>query len=275
MDIGQPRERLLIGEVARLLGITPKAIRHYEKLGLLDEPGRSESGYRLYTAEDLLRLHRIKKLQSLGLSLERIKGVLGEGRSGIELGSVLEALLGEVESQIEDLERRRARLKEMLAEDAPPEADEEPYAFELARRHLGDRWNDVYPEMLEQMKKLWTTLDEFQWPQGYEEFQEALVLYVADHPAEYEELLALEERLAALAYSPEDSPEVDQLARDYAAFFEKSSLPEQVSGQATWGEGPMGNILSEVALSTMAPAQKRCMELLQEHMATLKGGAGE
>ena len=115
---------------------------------------------------------------------------------------MLEALLGEIKRQIEDLERRRARLWKLLAEDVSPEADKEPYAFELARRHLGEHWStNVDPEFLEQVKKLWITLDDFQWPEGYEEFQEALILYVAEHPEEYEELLALEERLAALAYS--------------------------------------------------------------------------
>ena len=120
------RERLLIGEVAELVGVTPKAVRHYEKLGLLGKPGRSESGYRLYTADDLLRLHHIKKLQSLGLSLERIKGILGEGGPGTELGSVLEALLGEVEYQIERLERRRTRLRRMLAGEEDSEALHRP-----------------------------------------------------------------------------------------------------------------------------------------------------
>lgn len=272
MGDGQPRERLLIGEVARLLGITPKAVRHYEKLRLLDKPERSESGYRLYTADDLLRLHQIKKLQSLGLSLERIKGVLGEGHSGIKLGSVLETLLGEVERQIGDLERRRARLQELLTENDFAKEDEVPYALELVRRHLGERWSNVAPELLEQVKKLWSTLDSFQWPQGYEEFQEAIVLYVANHPVEYEELLALEERLAALAYLPEDSPKVEQLAEDYAAYFGKSLFLEDVSKQTDWSEGPMGSTLSGVVLSTMSPAQKRCMGLLQERISEIPEG---
>ncbi len=57
------RERLRIGEVAKLLGVTPKTLRHYEKVGLLRQPERTEAGYRLYCADDLLRLHRIKRLQ--------------------------------------------------------------------------------------------------------------------------------------------------------------------------------------------------------------------
>ena len=39
------RTQLHIGEIAQLLGITPKAIRHYQKVGLLAEPERSEAGY--------------------------------------------------------------------------------------------------------------------------------------------------------------------------------------------------------------------------------------
>ena len=59
---------LTIGELARLAGVTPKAIRHYHKVGLLREPERSEAGYRLYGAEDLLRLGRVRRLAGLGLS---------------------------------------------------------------------------------------------------------------------------------------------------------------------------------------------------------------
>ena len=88
------RELLRIGEVAKLLGVTPKTVRHYEKVGLLRQPERSEAGYRLYRADDLLRLHRIKRLRSLGLSLAQVKDVLGEPGSGNELRGVLEALLG-------------------------------------------------------------------------------------------------------------------------------------------------------------------------------------
>src|SRR5437879_12380770 len=74
--------QLLIGEVAKLLGITQKTIRHYHKVGLLAEPQRTESGYRLYSAGDLLRLQRIRRLQALGLSLKQIKILLGEHVSG-------------------------------------------------------------------------------------------------------------------------------------------------------------------------------------------------
>lgn len=50
------REQLHIGEVARLVGVSTKTIRYYHQIGLLTEPARTESGYRLYDAGHLLRL---------------------------------------------------------------------------------------------------------------------------------------------------------------------------------------------------------------------------
>ena len=52
------RKQLHIGEVAALVGVSPKTIRYYHEVGLLAEPARTEAGYRLYTAQDLLRLQR-------------------------------------------------------------------------------------------------------------------------------------------------------------------------------------------------------------------------
>ena len=79
------REQLHIGEVAALVGVSPKTIRYYHKVGLLAEPGRTEAGYRLYTAQDLLHLQRVRRLRALGLPLERIKEILGKPDSEHEL----------------------------------------------------------------------------------------------------------------------------------------------------------------------------------------------
>lgn len=280
MGTSRPENRLLIGEAAQLVGTTPKAIRHYEKLGLLKEPERSESGYRLYTASDLLHLSRIKKLQHLGLSLERIRGVLGGAGSEVEFQSVLQTLLGEVESQIDHLQKRRDNLQGMLAEEATADQgvsalEKEPYMFVLLRESLGGRFEDLDPRMLEQMKGLWSTLDSFQWPEGYTDFQEGLARYIVDHPSECEKLLALEERLAALAQAPESAPEVEQLARDYAAFYEESALLDGIfrhGGKVDQPIGGMEAVLSGVAMSSVSPAQRRCLELLVDHLSRRSPG---
>jgi DNA-binding transcriptional MerR regulator len=72
---------LRIGEAADLLDLTPKALRHYEKVGLI-MPARSEGDYRLYSPELILRLQRIKQLQALGLSLRQIKKILETTTTG-------------------------------------------------------------------------------------------------------------------------------------------------------------------------------------------------
>lgn len=97
------RERLRIGEVAKLVGVTPKTVRHYEKIGLLPEAERSGSGYRLYSADDLLRLNRAKRLRSLGLTLRQVRSVLGEDDGGLSLRSTLEALRTQVEAEMAHL----------------------------------------------------------------------------------------------------------------------------------------------------------------------------
>ena len=147
-----------IGEVARLLGLSTKTVRHYEKVGLLGEPERTEAGYRLYTADDLLRLNRIKKLRSLGLSLARIEGVLGEPGSDAGLRDVLGALLAEVEGQLGVPEERRNRLLQMLAREDDLEVPErEPRAMKLAEEHLRERLKKASPSLIEQERKMWTT----------------------------------------------------------------------------------------------------------------------
>lgn len=70
------REQLHIGEIARLVGVSAKTIRSYHHIGLLAEPERTVSGYRLYSAEHLLRLQRIRYLQVLGLPRQRIREIL-------------------------------------------------------------------------------------------------------------------------------------------------------------------------------------------------------
>lgn len=73
----EPNPRLItIGQVARYAGVTVKAVRHYHKRGLLEEPGRDSSGYRRYTAEHAIKLIKIRTLAEAGVPLARIKELL-------------------------------------------------------------------------------------------------------------------------------------------------------------------------------------------------------
>jgi DNA-binding transcriptional MerR regulator len=95
-------------------------------------PERSEVGYRLYAADNLLRLQRVRWLQSLGLSPDRIKGVLGEPGADAGLREVLEALLVEVQGQLAAFEERQDRIRETLDWEDLELPEGEPRAMKLA-----------------------------------------------------------------------------------------------------------------------------------------------
>ncbi len=68
------RACLQIGEVAERTGVTQRTLRFYEEKGLLKPPSRLEGGFRLYSEDDVARVERIKRLQSLlGFALADIK----------------------------------------------------------------------------------------------------------------------------------------------------------------------------------------------------------
>ncbi|WP_051851879.1 HEAT repeat domain-containing protein [Streptomyces sp. NRRL F-5650] len=69
---------MLIGEVARRSGVSARMLRHYESLGLVRPSGRTGSGYRDYSRQDVRRIFHIESLRSLGLSLREIGRALDE-----------------------------------------------------------------------------------------------------------------------------------------------------------------------------------------------------
>jgi DNA-binding transcriptional MerR regulator len=65
-------KQLLIGKVARQIGVNPKTIRYYEGINLLPKPKRERNNYRVYSQDAIKRVNFIKKAQSLGSILEEI-----------------------------------------------------------------------------------------------------------------------------------------------------------------------------------------------------------
>ncbi len=95
-------------ELASLAGTTVRTLRHYHQIGLLDEPPRTEGGYREYGLDHLVRLLAIRRLVDLGLSLDAAAEALdGPPR---DTAGLLDALDDELRRSIEQLERRRAAL---------------------------------------------------------------------------------------------------------------------------------------------------------------------
>ena len=68
-----PQGFMTVGEVAKKMGVTVRTLQYYDKEGLLSPSAESEGGRRLYTDKDLITLHQIISLKSLGFSLDDIK----------------------------------------------------------------------------------------------------------------------------------------------------------------------------------------------------------
>ena len=131
---------LKIQEVAAETGLTPRSIRYYEEVGLLEPAARSEGAYRLYDASDLERLRTIKELRDeAGFSLAQIGQLLEDeaarernrerfrtSHDPTERRALINDARDRVERQIETLEAKAVRLAEMI--DAAKER----------RRHLDE-----------------------------------------------------------------------------------------------------------------------------------------
>ncbi|MEX0629673.1 MAG: heavy metal-responsive transcriptional regulator [Chloroflexota bacterium] len=108
-----------IGELATLVGVNPKTIRYYESIGLLPEPKRRPSGYRLYGADDVERLAFIRRAQRFGLRLDEIGEVLalrdrGERPCAYVIGAVRRELR-DLDERITELNAAREQLAALLA----------------------------------------------------------------------------------------------------------------------------------------------------------------
>ena len=70
------KEYMTVGELAKKMGITVRALQYYDKQGIFSPSAESRGGRRLYTYKDMVRLHQILSLKSLGFSLDDIKNRL-------------------------------------------------------------------------------------------------------------------------------------------------------------------------------------------------------
>ncbi len=107
-----------IGELARQAGVTPDALRFYERSGLISPPPRTPGGYRNYGAVVLEDLSFIRKGQALGLRLAEIREVMAMTADGqvpcAHVRSAVVARLEEVERRISELRALRTALKSAL-----------------------------------------------------------------------------------------------------------------------------------------------------------------
>jgi len=119
-----------IGELARLSGVRASALRYYEQLGLLSEPGRTESGYRMYDEDAVDRLAFIRAAQAVGLTLAEVRQVLGVRDAGeapcrvaTDLIENRHAAVGAKIAELRRLERELGVLRARAAKLHPRDCD--------------------------------------------------------------------------------------------------------------------------------------------------------
>src|SRR5437016_1999275 len=144
-------------EVVRRTGLTPRAIRYYEELGLVRPCERTAGGFRLFTDADIAQLLRINELQTLlGFSLAEIKQTLRVDAMRAEVREayfgttdpavrqeLLDQALGLVQSQIRIIDERMERLarlrEEQLERLSRVRGRQAELAAELAKGRQGAR----------------------------------------------------------------------------------------------------------------------------------------
>jgi DNA-binding transcriptional MerR regulator len=140
-------KRYRIGDLAKLTDTTPRTIRYYEEIGLLDSGERREPGaHRTFDEEDLERLRELLRMRELlGVSLEELRELMAaesaraslrqEWNAGIEdpvrQRKVLEQSAGHIDSQLELLRRRRDEIEKLTGE------------LEARRRRVRDRLRNL------------------------------------------------------------------------------------------------------------------------------------
>lgn len=104
-----PKGYMTVGQLAGKMNTTVRTLQYYDKEGLLTPSAESEGGRRLYTDKDVIRLHQIMSLKSLGFSLEDIKKRLFSLDTPSEVADALT-------EQAEALKQQIAKLSETLNE---------------------------------------------------------------------------------------------------------------------------------------------------------------
>ncbi|MFQ5828448.1 MAG: heavy metal-responsive transcriptional regulator [Candidatus Methylomirabilia bacterium] len=111
--------RLKIGELATRAGVGAKAIRFYERAGVLPPPARGANGYRLYARDAVDMLRFVKQAQGLGLTLAEIKEILAIRQGGRppcrHVYQLLREKAAELDRKLMDLTALRRCIRQSLA----------------------------------------------------------------------------------------------------------------------------------------------------------------
>ena len=111
-----PKGFMTVGEVAKKMNVTVRTLQHYDREGLLSPSSISEGGRRLYTDKDLITLHQIISLKSLGFSLDDIKERLISLETPADVANALTEQADDIRQKIEQLQASLSAIEQLKAE---------------------------------------------------------------------------------------------------------------------------------------------------------------
>lgn len=199
-----------VGEVARLVGISVRALHHYDDIGLVVPSDRTPKGYRSYSASDVERLHRVLTYRELGFALDDIAVLLDD--PSVDAMAHLQRQRDLLDERIDRLHRMAAAVDKMM--------EAKKMGIQLSpeeqREVFGDNWlGDRYAEEAEQR---WGQSDE--WKQS----QQRTASYTKD---DWKQIMAETDALegdfatAMSAGVPAESEDAAALAERHRASIER------------------------------------------------------
>jgi MerR family transcriptional regulator, thiopeptide resistance regulator len=148
-----------VGDLAKLTGVTVRALHHYDEIGLVQPSQRTQAGYRLYTDADVHRLQQVLLFRELGLPLDDIAAAIDQASTRDELlrqhRDVLVAKRARIDAMLASLDAALAHLQEnkpMQPDDIKSMFDGfDPAQYEDEAR---ERWgeSDAYKESARRTK---------------------------------------------------------------------------------------------------------------------------
>ncbi len=199
-----------IGDIAQLAGITPKTIRHYHQIGLLEEPTRDVNNYRLYSVEQLEHLQLILRLKTFGLSLQQIKAIFNANHPDELVRIVLEKHQQRIQGEISHLQNQLANIQDYLEadvnilqewhQDTPNHS-----AMTILSDTIKPKSNGLSDLIVEFEGRVLAKIDRYEWAQGYDLFWLQIGKHLINHLIDNESLFIFwMERYIALKDMDED-----------------------------------------------------------------------
>ena len=203
-----------VGEVSTLLGVSVRALHHWDETGLVRPSQRSDAGYRLYSETDIMRIQQVLVYRQTGMSLADIKTVLDE--PGTDALTHLRCQRELVQGQISHLQHKLSSIDMVI--------DIQQLGARISVAEMAEIWGtDWDPVYIEDAHAQWGDTED--WAESY---RRKAQMSRADWERAHEETVALETALAEAMRSgvKPGSPEANALARwhrkDFNRWFEVS-----------------------------------------------------